>query len=162
MRRAKVVDNALVYPSAAEFAGVPNWPSFDRLLWEHGYMPMLGEPEEREGYDAVAPSEWHVVGEGGDAYIQIDAWEYEPIPAPEPVPPPVVRYSKYQIQLACQRRNLWEQVKGAVMAAGLQDSWSNIVDIASDNAELQAALPMIRELFGADVVDAVLAESVIG
>ena len=160
MRWAKIEDNALKYPTAAEFAGVPNWPSFGRLLKAHGYMPLVGEPEEREGYEAVAPSEWHVVGEGGDAYIQIDAWEYELIPMPEPVPTPVVRYSKYKIQLACQSKGLWANVKEFIANSGKKDSWDNIIDIRSDNEELMAVLPDIRTAFGSDVVDAVLAESV--
>ena len=73
---------------------------------------------------------------------------------------PVVRYSKYKIQLSCQRLRLWEQVKEAVSSAGLTDSWYNIQDIASDNPELQSALPAIREAFGGELVDEVLAESI--
>lgn len=74
--------------------------------------------------------------------------------------PPVVRYSKYKIQIACQKRNLWEQVKEAIAAAGKADSWSNIQDIASDNEELVAALPQIRNIFGSALVDQVLSESI--
>lgn len=74
--------------------------------------------------------------------------------------PPVVRYSKYKIQIACQKRNLWEQVKTAITEAGLSDSWSNIQDIASDNPELVAALPAIRQAFGSELVDEVLSECV--
>jgi hypothetical protein len=80
-----------------------------------------------------------------------------PDPTPEPQP---VRYSKYKIQLACQARSLWDDVKAAIAAANLQDSWANIQDISSDNPELQAALPAIREHFGSDLVDEVLAESI--
>lgn len=76
------------------------------------------------------------------------------------LPPPVVRYSKYKIQIACQKRNLWEQVKTAITEAGLSDSWSNIQDIASDNPELVAALPAIRQAFGSELVDEVLSECV--
>lgn len=75
------------------------------------------------------------------------------------VPDPAKRYSKYKLQLATQARGLWEQVKAEIMEAGLQDSWSNIVDIAADNPELQAALPAIRQAFGSDTVDAVLEEA---
>ena len=74
--------------------------------------------------------------------------------------PPVVRYSKYKIQIACQKRNLWEQVKEAIAAAGKADSWANIQDIASDNEELVAALPQIRNIFGSALVDQVLSESI--
>ena len=91
------------------------------------------------------------------SYIQVDAWEHVAVP---PVPPPAVRYSKYKIQLACQGRKLWGLVKEKIASAGMADSWANIQDIASDNPELQAALPAIKEAFGADVVEAVLAESI--
>ena len=74
--------------------------------------------------------------------------------------PQAVRYSKYKIQLACQKRDLWEQVKGAIAAAHLEDSWANIQDIASDNPELVAALPAIRQAFGSELVDEVLSECV--
>lgn len=94
------------------------------------------------------------------SYIQIDTWDYTPAPVPPPEPEPVIRYSKYKIQLACQKRNLWEAVKEAIANANLTDSWSNIVDIASDNPELQAALPNIKTAFGADTVEVVLAESI--
>jgi len=72
---------------------------------------------------------------------------------------PVRHYSKYLIQLSCQRRGLWEQVKQAIQEAGLSDSWSNIIDLSSDNTELQFALPIIKGIFGDAVVDAVLMES---
>lgn len=75
--------------------------------------------------------------------------------------PPIVRYSKYKIQLATEKRNLWQQVKEAIAAAGKTDSWNNIQDIASNNLELVATLPAIRQAFGSDLVDAVLQESII-
>ena len=75
------------------------------------------------------------------------------------LPDPPKRYSKYKIQIATQERGLWEQVKAAIASAGLSDSWTNIVDIAADNPELQAALPAIRQTFGSDTVDAVLGEA---
>ena len=73
---------------------------------------------------------------------------------------PAVIYSKYKIQLACQSRGLWDRVKEAIAQAGLQDSWSNIQDISSENEELKRALPAIREKFGSDLVDKVLSESI--
>ena len=165
MQYAKIVDNALQYPSHDEFNGIPNWTSHEPILRSHGYLPLVGTPEDRDGYIAV-PDEWHIVqqsethieprrGEDGQyhdteiiqdkSYIQIDEWRYEPIPAPEP---PVVRFSKYLIKLACEKRNLWEQVKAAIEVAGKWESFLLINDIASDNAELLEALPAIVEAFG--------------
>ena len=159
MEYAKDNNGVLEYPTDAEFVGVPNWRTHDRLLRMHGYLPLVGEADEREGY-AASPKTWQTVGEDYEAYIQVTEWEYTPVPEPEPEPEPVVRYSKYKIQLACQERGLWQDVKEAIANSGKQDSWDNIIDIRSDNEELKAVLPDIRTAFGSDVVDAVLSESV--
>ena len=182
MQYAKEKDNALSYPTDAEFAGVVNWRANDKILRLRGYLPLAGEAEQREGYDAV-PATWHKVTQSetvteerqvkengryvmrptpvtvDTSYIQIDTWSYVEVEEPV-VPVRAVHYSKYKIQLACQSRNLWSQVKAMIESAGLTDSWNNIIDLASDNQELIAALPAIRQAFGTDVVDAVLAESV--
>ena len=198
MTYAKIENDVLIYPTDAEFAGIPNWRTNEPAQRKRGYKPLEGTPEEREGYTAE-PATWHVVeqsmtrieprqtivedweedpetgerrktGEHTEmqdteitldkSAIVVDSWDYVPIPVPPPEPPPIVRYSKYKIQLATQKLGLWEQVKAAIAQAGLADSWANIVDIASDNPELQGALPEIREAFGSDVVDRVLAESI--
>ena len=178
MQYARDKDGILIYPTEGEFHGVANWEEHDKLLRRARYMPLHGDAPEREGY-AAKPKTWHVVtgsethveprqGEDGEmhdtpievdtSYFVVDEWDYEPLPPPEPE---VVRYSKYKIQLACQSRGLWEQLKEKIAEAGLQDSWSNIVDISSDNDELKnVALPALRAAFGSDVVDAVLAESI--
>ena len=106
----------------------------------------------------VLPRTWGNATNITLAWALAHGWTKTSRDEPEPMPP-VKRYSKYKIQLAAQERSLWEQVKSAIAGAGLQDSWSNIVDIAADNPELQAALPAIREAFGSDTVDAVLEEA---
>ena len=157
MTYARDDNGTLTYPSDTEFVGIPNWWLHDYQIRKRGYLPLAGEAEPREGFEAV-PSEWHIVASEGGDYIQVTAWEYVEIP---PAPEPVVKYSKYKIQLACQDRNLWERVKEAIASAGLTDSWSNIVELSSDNQELKDALPEIKKMFGADVVDAVLRESIV-
>ena len=57
---AKIIDNALQYPAASEFAGIPHWETNDAALRRRQYLPLVGTPEEREGYSAT-PSAWHVV-----------------------------------------------------------------------------------------------------
>ena len=76
--------------------------------------------------------------------------------------PAVVRYSKYKIQIAAQKRGLWDQLKEAIAAAGLTDSWTNVEskELTSDNEQLVAALPTIRQMFGSELVDTVLTESI--
>ena len=57
---AKIIDNALQYPQASEFAGIPHYETNDAALRRRQYLPLVGTPEEREGYTAT-PSAWHVV-----------------------------------------------------------------------------------------------------
>lgn len=75
-------------------------------------------------------------------------------------PQPVVRYSRYKIYLRLRELGLWEMFQQALLDMGLVDSWYNITDIASDNLELQAALPRVREAFPSLDVDAELASCV--
>lgn len=57
---AKIIGNALQYPQAGEFAGIPHWETNEAAVRRKGYLPLVGTPEEREGYSAT-PSAWHVV-----------------------------------------------------------------------------------------------------
>ena len=57
---AKEENKTLVYPQDAEFAGIPNWRTNEPAQRRRGYMPLVGEPEDREGFTA-RPSKWHVV-----------------------------------------------------------------------------------------------------
>lgn len=196
MRYARETEqHKLEYPDPADFRGIPNWTSHEPLMRSKGWLPLVGEPESRDGYTAE-PSQWHTVTqsevrteprqyeeditdidpETGEtvvvghrtvmrdteivldkSYIQVDAWDYTPIPEPEPE---TVRYSKYLIKLACEKRGIWEQVRTAIEQAGKWESFLLINDIASDNPELLEAMPLIVRTFGQELVDEVLAESV--
>ena len=57
---AKIVNDALVYASGEEFRGVPNWATHEQRCRKAGYFPLVGEPEDREGYTAE-PATWHTV-----------------------------------------------------------------------------------------------------
>lgn len=57
---AKIENDALIYPQASEFRGVPNYATNEPCMRRHGYLPLVGTHEEREGYSAT-PSAWHVV-----------------------------------------------------------------------------------------------------
>lgn len=190
---AKDSEGTLQYPTPEEFRGIPNYETNEPACRKRGYMPLVGEAEPREGYEAV-PSAWHKVEqsitrieprqtiiedfdpETGEktgehyemvdteitldkSYIQVDAFEYLPIPVPPPEPPPVVRYSKYALKNACIKRGLWDEVRGMIEAAGKWESFLLIQDLSSDNAELAEVMPSIVAHFGADVVEAVLAEA---
>ena len=95
------------------------------------------------------------------SYWQITASHYVDLPSKQVVDPgpAVVHYSKYALKQACEKRGLWEDVKAAIENAGKWESFLLIQAISSDNSELQEALPGIRQIFGSDVVDAVLEES---
>ncbi len=197
MTYAKIENDVLVYATAADFPSIPHWDTHESAVRRKGFLPVAGEAEPREGYEAV-PSAWHTVAqsitrieprqtivedwetdpETGErrkvgehtemqdteitldkSYIQVDSWDYVPIPVPPPEPPPVVRYSKYALKNACINRGLWEEVRGMIEAAGKWESFLLIQDLSSDNAELAEVMPSIVERFGADVVEAVLAEA---
>ena len=57
---AKIENDALIYPQASEFAGIPHYEMNDSAQRRRGYLPIVGTHEEREGYSAT-PSAWHVV-----------------------------------------------------------------------------------------------------
>lgn len=102
IKYAKIVNDRLQYPSPLEFTGVPNYMTNDPLLREKEYLPLVGNPEEQEGYIA-SPSAWHMVKQSGTrtemrqtspdskeleetlvildtSYIQIDEWNYVELP----------------------------------------------------------------------------------
>lgn len=64
----KEQDNLLVYAQDAEFRAIPNWRTNETAVRRHGYMPVQGEPEPREGYTAK-PSAWHTVA-GSETRIE--------------------------------------------------------------------------------------------
>ena len=57
---AKIIDNALQFPQASEFAGIPHYETNDAALRRRQYLPLVGDTEPREGYSA-SPATWHVV-----------------------------------------------------------------------------------------------------
>ena len=57
---AKIIDNQLQFPQASEFAGIPHYETNDAALRRRHYLPLVGTPEQREGYTAT-PATWHVV-----------------------------------------------------------------------------------------------------
>lgn len=101
---AKDENGVLVHPKKFEFKGYLNYLRPDSVYRKHGYLPVVGEPENRVGYSAT-PATWHVVHQEetialphqdglpdgrtatrDTSYIQIDSWEYAEIPAPEQQP----------------------------------------------------------------------------
>ena len=151
MNYAKEQDNRLVEPTDAEFVGIPNWWLHDYQLRKRGYMPLVGEAEPREGYTAK-PLRWHVEGDGNTAYIQIDDWDYMPIPAPEPEP---LRrqFTKGELLESLMGCNLYDQAK-AIYAADLdlQIAWAGFADIDMDYPAARGIMAQYPELFSAENV----------
>jgi hypothetical protein len=181
---AKEVNGALVYASGEEFKGVPNWATHEQRCRKAGYLPLVGDPEPREGYTAE-PATWHKVtqsearieprqvvvedweedpetherrktGEHTEmqdteiivdtSYIQVDTWNYVPIPIPEPVLPR--RFSKGDLLEALQGCNLYEQAK-AIYAADLdlQIAWAGFSSIDMDFPATQSIMAKYPQLF---------------
>ena len=86
---------------------------------------------------------------------------------PKPNSEVVRKYSKYKIQRACEEihiegiENTWLAVEQAIKDSGKWSSWQNIKDIRSDNSELVAVLPLIKQAFPTVDVDAVLAKCLV-
>ena len=60
MQYAKITNETLSYPKPSEFRHVSNWDRNEPLLRRRGYMPLTGEPEQRDGFRPV-PASWHIV-----------------------------------------------------------------------------------------------------
>lgn len=57
---AKDAGGSLQFAADQEFRMIPNWRTNEAAVRRKGYLPLVGTPEEREGYTAT-PSAWHVV-----------------------------------------------------------------------------------------------------
>lgn len=57
-----ISETEIRYPTDAEFAGIPNWREHDAKQREKGYMPLIGQPEEHEGYEAE-PARFRLVSQ---------------------------------------------------------------------------------------------------
>lgn len=189
MQYAREHRNQLVYPTTADCIGIPNWQSNEPAMRRKGWLPLVGDPEPREGY-AATPATWHTVeqtetrieprqvvvedweedpetherrktGEHTEmqdteitvdtSYIQVDSWNYIPIPIPEPVLPR--RFSKGDLLEALQGCNLYEQAK-AIYAEDLdlQIAWAGFADIDMDYPAAQGIMARYPELFTAENV----------
>lgn len=147
MQHARIQDSTLIFPEPDEFRGIPNWTSHDAILRQRGYLPVHGEPEQRDGYTA-SPKSWHIVGQKEyTSYIQIDEWTYTPIPIPEPAPLPT-RFSKGTLLEALRGCNLYEQAR-AIYAADmdLQIAWAGFADIDMEYPACQQIMQQYSELF---------------
>lgn len=60
MKYAREHRNQLVYPTTADFIGIPNWQSNEPAMRRKRWLPLVGDPEPREGYTAT-PATWHMV-----------------------------------------------------------------------------------------------------
>lgn len=77
---AKYIDPHHVQePHEGDFAGIPNWIRHDAMLRRRGYLPLVGEAEAREGFDAY-PVEYALEAD----CIRVVRWDYRAAPAREP------------------------------------------------------------------------------
>ena len=154
---AKEQDNTLVYAQDAEFRGIPNWRTNEPAVRRAGYLPVQGEPEQREGYTA-RPKTWHVVERNkykeyptphwvDDSYIQIDEWQYDAIPAPEP-PPLRRQFSKGELLEALQATGLYDAAKAIyINDIDLQIAFAGFADIDMDYPVTGAIMQKYPDFF---------------
>lgn len=78
---AKDNGGTLQYPTAEEFRGIPNYETNEPACRKRGYMPLGGDAEPREGYEAV-PSAWHAVAQSitriEPRQTIVEDWETDP------------------------------------------------------------------------------------
>ena len=113
---------------------------------------------DNQEYDEIPYWIWENTSPITEKYFIAHGGIITEIPEPEEVTP--IIYSKYKLKLACEKRNLWAEVKSYIEQNGKWESFLLITDVSSDNAEFLAILPTIKEAFGAELVEAVLAESI--
>lgn len=194
MQYAKDVNGTLVYPTAEEFRGIPNWMTHDSALRSKGYMPLVGE-DEREGFIAI-PATWHKVTqsktvteprqvrvptyepdpETGEqkqtgwheemqdkdivydtSYLQIDTWDYTPIPEPEPEPEPIRRYSTLRIMDKLVEKGIWSDVKALLQQdETVWDRFTVAQDLATDYDLFNSFVAQLRAAYGDTITDEVL------
>lgn len=136
---AKYIDASHVqYPSDADFPGVLNWRYHDALLRRKGYLPLVGEPEDRPGFEAV-PVEFELVENN---YINIVRWDYRAIP-PEPEPDTTERDNA---EKAIVGRIAQLAVKYDALAdlADLELTIPNLLQLAADKEVTEADLQAVK------------------
>lgn len=188
----KDIDGTLVYATASEFAGVPNWSTHEPVCRAKGYLPLEGTPEPRDGYTA-SPATWHTdqrtethveprqvrvddweedpetherrkIGwhyEMRDTEITldksavvVDEWTYTPVPI---TPPAVHTYSKLRLYDAMVSAGIWNDVKEAIQAAGQWERWELANDLSTDYEPFSQLLSQLRQTFGDELTDQILA-----
>lgn len=123
MEYAKYINSTTIErPTDAEFAGILNWRHHDAILRAHGYLPLVGEPEDRPGFEAV-PVEFAPEEE----CIRVLRWDYRAIP-PEPEPD------------TTERDDAEKAIVGRIAQLAVK------YDALSDLAELELTIPNLLQL----------------
>lgn len=190
----KEVEGQLKFSEASEFPGVPNYATHEAKCRDKGYMPLVGTPEDRPGYEPV-PATWHKeehyetrdvpqqvivedwsepdpetgerhkTGEHTEiqikpktfdiSWMQIDSYNYVPIPTPEP-PPLLRQFSKGDLLEALMALNLYDAAK-AIYAADLdlQIAWAGFASIDMDYDQTKAIMSKYSDFFNAENVEAI-------
>ena len=73
-----ISETEIQYPTDAEFAGIPNWRQHDAKQREKEYLPLVGTPEEREGYEAE-PAMFRLVSQTGTKIVpyEVEITDYD-------------------------------------------------------------------------------------
>lgn len=88
--------------------------------------------------------------------------EYEPISAPasiplDPIIPAVHTYSKLRLYDAMVEAGIWTDVKTAIEGAGQWERWTLANDLSTDYAPFEQLLQQLRQTYGDEMTDAILA-----
>ena len=74
-----------------------------------------------------------------------------------PDPPAIHTYSKLRLYDAMVEAGIWNEVKAAIEAAGQWERWEWARDMATDYAPFAQLLSQLRQTYGDELTDAILA-----
>lgn len=76
-----------------------------------------------------------------------------------PDPPVIHTYSKLRLYDAMVAAGIWEEVKQAIEAAGQWERWNWANDMATDYEPFAQLLSQLRQTYGDELTDAILASA---
>ena len=111
-------------------------------------------PDGTEGHN-VLPRNWGSVS--GITEANADRFGFVKVETEIPDPPAVHTYSKLRLYDAMFAAGIWDDVKAAIEQAGQWERWNWANDMATDYEPFALLLAQLRQTYGDELTDAILA-----
>lgn len=105
----------------------------------------------------ILPARWEGTSPVTEQWALTHGWRKEEREIPDP--PAVHTYSKLRLYDAMVAAGIWEEVKQAIEAAGQWERWNWANDMATDYEPFALLLAQLRQTYGDELTDAILAEA---